>query len=159
MSTLSQLLVVTAAAALLTACSGRGPIPTSVDSGPANELRPGAQNSTDAQGNTLPDFTFTPQRGGGFSITLPGHGTQGYSWHLVKGFDAAVVSPLNPGQDGTASRIGSVPPNAGLGVSAPEIFDFKAGNPGSTRLQFSLYRSFEDPTRSTETRSFTVNVQ
>lgn len=152
----TKLLLLTVAAALTAACSGRAPyVPVTG----ATTGQTGAQVSTDANGLTLPDFTFTPARGGGFSITLPGHGTQGYAWHLVTSFDANVVAPLNLGQDATASRIGSVPAGAALGVSAPEIFDFKAGNPGSTRLSFGLTRSFEDPTRASETRTFTVNVQ
>ena len=103
----TKLLLLTVAAALTAACSGRAPVNVPVSGAASGQA--GAQASTDANGLTLPDFTFTPARGGGFSITLPGHGTQGYAWHLVTSFDANVVAPLNLGQDATASRIGSVP--------------------------------------------------
>ena len=78
----------------------------------------------------------------------------------MPGYDSKLVSPLNPGQDNTASRIGSVPSGGMLGPSAPEIFDFKAGtSAGTTRLAFAMYRNGEDPTRAAEQRSFTVSVQ
>jgi predicted secreted protein len=153
MTSLPQLITLAVAAALLTACSARG-IAT-VDTNPINATKTGVQTSTDASGNTLPDFNFTPARGAGFSISLPGHGTQGYSWHLVPGYDANVVKALNPNE----ARLGAAPTGGMLGPSASEIFDFQAGAPGSARLVFSLYRNGEDPSRGAEQRSFSVNVQ
>ncbi|MDB5100219.1 MAG: Chagasin family peptidase inhibitor [Cyanobacteria bacterium RYN_339] len=152
MPTLPQLMSLAVAAVLLTACNGRTAV---TPAGSNAATQPGAQNSTDASGNTLPDFAFTPVRGGAFSISLPGHGTQGYSWHVVTGFDASVVTALNPNE----GRLGAAPTGGMLGPSASEIFDFKAGNAGTTRLIFSLYRNGEDPTRGTEQRAFTVTVQ
>src|SRR4051812_21784284 len=96
MPTLPQLMFVAVAAAMLTACSSRTPVSPVGTTPTTTSGQPGAQNSTDASGLTLADFTFTPVRGGAFSITLPGHGTQGYSWHVVSGYDASVVTALNP---------------------------------------------------------------
>lgn len=147
-----QIVPTLAASLLLLACS-RTPInPAGTPAAPGTQPVV-SQTSTDADGNTLQGFTFSLASGQPFSITLPGHATQGYKWHLVPGFDTGVVTaPAD-------SRYGELPPNAGIGQSAPEIFDFKAAGPGSTPLTFSLYRSWEGPDKAAETRTFNAQVR
>jgi hypothetical protein len=152
----TQLATLVVAGALLVACSGRSPAPVPANGQPAGSS---TQQSTGADGLTLPDFAFTPARGAAFTIALKGYGTSGYQWHLVDGFDRGVVAQQQPGEGGTASRMGNAPSGGLVGASAPEIFDFKAMGPGRTALRFSLYRSWEGPAAATETRSFSVTVE
>ena len=157
MPTLAHFALLAAASTMLLACSARSSVATS-DPAATNVTPAAAQTgstpvtSTDAQGITLQGFNFSLAVSQPFSVTLPGHGTEGYGWHLDPTTDTRIAMPA------AASRLGPLPANSALGASAPEIFDFKTGAVGTTTLHFSLYRSWEGADKAAEKRQFGVTV-
>ena len=148
----------TLAAALLLAGCGNGanlPVapggfPIASVGNPSSQVAP--QIPMAADGTTLPGATITSARGGTFSITLPGHGTQGYGWVLSSAYDRNVATT-----SGT-SRLGPAPSSGLMGPSASEIFDFTAGSAGRTTVSFALARFGQQPDPAGETRAFTIVV-
>lgn len=152
MIAIARVVTVSVVAAMLLGGCNRSVAPAVV---PANNQisQPNTLGAVGADGATIPNFAFHPSVGQAFSVALPGHGTEGYEWHLDTGFNAAMLTT-----SGT-SRLGSLPTGAPLGQSAPEIFDFTANGSGQTTLHFSLYRPWEGADKASDGRAFTVTVQ
>lgn len=107
--------------------------------------------SLGGDGFTVLAYTFTVSKNVVFSVVLPGHATEGYKWVLATGFDPKVATSTGQSRPGTK-------PGSGIGVSAPQVFDFTAVGTGQTTLSFDLVMPSDLKKASVENRKFGVNV-
>ena len=136
------LLVVLACLPALAAC--RAPVTTAAGTAPV----PGARMTPTPQAASI-----AATRDQAFTVVLEGHGSAGYEWSLVEGYDTRIVRPKGE------KRYGDLGANPLPGTSAPEIFEFQALASGQATLVFVNKRPWEAPGPTDEKRQITVTVR
>ncbi|HBN08173.1 MAG TPA: hypothetical protein DD435_05860 [Cyanobacteria bacterium UBA8530] len=106
------------------------------------ESADGTQKNTDR---------LTSPVGKAFQIKLPSLSTSGYEWHLVS-YDKKLVAFKE-------KHLEELPENAPLGRSAAEIFVFQGLKPGSSRIAFAQYRSWEGPEKASNKHEVEVKIE
>ena len=108
--------------------------------------------STEAKAFTEPGQVVNIGVNKEFSIALGSNISTGYSWQVAYDANALkLVEKTYKEQDNTGKQI--------VGASGTEYFNFKALNKGETKVTFTYWQPWEQPSAQDQTLVFTINVK
>lgn len=107
----------------------------------------GPRNYSESDSGT----TIETKAGSRFTISVKGNATTGFTWHMAKGTNGAVIRKVN---DVYIAESGG----GKSGVGGTHVFTFEAVKAGTTTIKLQYQRTWEKSTPPANTLEYTVKV-